>query len=155
MGKNITILALLQLSLAIVSSILISKMSFIGKIGISLMYKQYTVFKTPWKTALIIFGIQVFLILLLALFKRFASNKVSHTISFVFLVIGAIGVYYTYLDFTTTSHKYMKFYFHLGFYLFWFNWILSCIYFFFLKGKKKVTVDTPEDINQPMQPNLE
>lgn len=152
MGKNITILALIQLSLAFVSALLISNMSTLGRIGITLVKREYLIFKTPWKTALAIFAVQLFLILLLTLFKKFASSKVSHIISFVFLIIGIIGAYYTYVDFTTTSHKQMKFYFHLGFYLFWFNWILSCIYFFFLEGKKKSTVDSSNDI---IQPNLE
>lgn len=155
MGKNITILVFIQLSLAIISAVLISNMSTLGRIGISLMYKQYTVFKTPWKTTLIIFGIQVCLVLLLAFFKRFTSSKLSHFVSFIFFVIGIIGAYYTYIDFTTTSHKHMKFYFHFGFYLFWFNWIFSCIFFFFLKGRKNITPSTPQDINQPIQPNLE
>lgn len=130
-------------------------MSTLGRIGISLMKREYLIFKTPWKTALLIFAVQMIVILVLALFKKFASSKASHIVSFVFLIIGLIGAYYTYIDFTTTSHKYMKFYFHLGFYLFWFNWIFSCIYFFCLKGRKKSTSIASDDINQPMQPNLE
>ncbi|MGL4584799.1 MAG: cytochrome d ubiquinol oxidase subunit II [Flavobacterium sp.] len=155
MGKNITILALIQVILAIISSLLIANMSTLGRIGITLVKREYLIFKTPWKTALAIFAVQMIVILVLTIFKKFASNKTSHIVSFVFLVIGLIGAYYTYIDFTTTSHKHMKFYFHLGFYLFWFNWIFSCIYFFCLKGRKKSTSILSDDINQPMQPNLE
>ena len=50
--KNLSILTLIQALLSLVSGILISKMSFIGKIGVSTFYSQYAVFKTWWKTAL-------------------------------------------------------------------------------------------------------
>ena len=46
--KNVTILGLVQALLSLISGILISKMSFIGKIGISTMYREYTIFKTWW-----------------------------------------------------------------------------------------------------------
>ena len=47
--KNLSILTLIQALLSLVSGILISKMSFIGKIGGSTFYSQYAVFKTWWK----------------------------------------------------------------------------------------------------------
>ena len=156
MGKNITILVFIQLSLAIISAVLISKMSFLGRVGISLMYKQYTVFKTPWKTALIIFGIQVALIIILALFKYFSSRPIANMVTVVLLIIGVIGAYYTYIDFTRTSHKHMKFYFHLGGYMFWFNWIFSCLFFFCLKGKRKALPLSTTELDQPdIQPKID
>ena len=61
--KNLSILTLIQALLSLVSGILISKMSFIGKIGVSTFYSQYAVFKTWWKTALILFIVQFVLLL--------------------------------------------------------------------------------------------
>ena len=63
--KNLSILTLIQALLSLVSGILISKMSFIGKIGVSTFYSQYAVFKTWWKTALILFIVQFVLLLFL------------------------------------------------------------------------------------------
>ena len=115
--KNVTILSLVQTLLSLISGVLISKMSFIGKIGISTMYREYTIFKTWWKTALLLLVIQLVLIAVLQLFR----TKVSVSFS----------------DFTTTSHKMMKLSFHLGFYLFWVGWFITCFYYLLFKNKKK------------------
>lgn len=136
MGKNIFILVLLQAILALLMAFLISKMSFIGRMGITFIYKEYLVFKSPWKTALLIFAIQVFLVLILAFFKYFTPVKIANTLAIFTILIGIGAAYYTYLDFTTTSHKYMKNNFHMGVYLFWVAWIFSAVFFLFLKKKK-------------------
>ena len=136
MGKNIFILILIQALLAILMAFLISKMSFIGRMGITFVYKEYLVFKSPWKTALLLFAVQTFLILILAFFKYFTPSKIANTVAIFTILIGLGAAYYTYLDFTTTSHKYMKSNFHMGFYLFWFAWIFSAVYLLFLKKKK-------------------
>ena len=71
--KNLSILTLIQALLSLVSGILISKMSFIGKIGVSTFYSQYAVFKTWWKTALILFIVQFVLLLFLQTFRAKVS----------------------------------------------------------------------------------
>ena len=106
--KNVTILGLVQALLSLISGILISKMSFIGKIGISTMYREYTIFKTWWKTALLLLVIQLVLIAVLQLFKAKVSVSFSRLLAFLLIVLGGIGAYFTYIDFTTTSHKMMK-----------------------------------------------
>lgn len=136
MGKNIFILVLIQAILALLMAFLISKMSFIGRMGITFLYKEYLVFKSPWKTALLIFVVQLFLVVILAFFKYFTPNKIANTFAVFTLLIGLGAAYYTYLDFTTTSHKYMKSYFHFGVYLFWGAWMFSAIFFLFLKKTK-------------------
>ncbi|WP_010254878.1 hypothetical protein [Myroides injenensis] len=138
MAKNITILLLVQLILAFIAAFLFSQMSFIGRIGISLAYREYLVFKTAWKTTLIIFAIQAGLILLMTLIRYATPIFVTRLIAVLALVMGAFGAYLTYIDFTTTSHKHMKLYFHMGGYLFWFSWAITCFFFLFSKKKKKV-----------------
>ena len=80
--KNLSILTLIQALLSLVSGILISKMSFIGKIGVSTFYSQYAVFKTWWKTALILFIVQFVLLLFLQTplihFEVFVILQVYH-----------------------------------------------------------------------------
>lgn len=49
---------------------------------------------------------------------------------------GAYLAYLMYMDFTTTAHRLLKFDFHLGGYLIWVGWGLSCLYFLFIKKKR-------------------
>lgn len=121
-------LILIQALLSVISGVLASKMSLIGKLAVSVTHREYSVFKTWWKTALIIFAIQIILIFILWVFKKI-SNSLGTVVSLLMLVIIGFGVYYTYLDFTETSHKHMKMTFHSGFYLAWLGAALSCIFF--------------------------
>ena len=141
MAKKITVLIFTQLLLSFASAMLFSKMSFVGRVSISLFYKEYTIFKTVWKTALVIFAIQLMLILILVLFKKFSSKWIYIPIILLAIGIGIYGAYYTFQDFTTTSHKHMKIYFHAGGYLFWANWLISCVFIMLIK-KQQTTNDT-------------
>ncbi|MDR2222526.1 MAG: cytochrome d ubiquinol oxidase subunit II [Flavobacteriaceae bacterium] len=147
MGKNFVILILVQAILSLISAFLIAQMSFIGRIGISLFYKQYQIFKNPWKTAALLFMIQLFVLLILWAFKRYSSNKTANIVAILFLVIATIGCIYTYIDFTSTSHKYMKTYFHSGWYIFWGSWILTTISVLFIKRKNIPLKQTNNQLN--------
>lgn len=151
MGKNIFILVLLQALLAVLMSFMISKMSFMGRMGITFLYREYLVLKSPWKTAALIFAIQLFLIVILAFFKYFTPAKIANALALFTILVGLGAAYFTYLDFTTTSHKYMKSNFHMGVYLFWVAWIFSAIFFLFLK-KKKVALTNLETNTANPQP---
>lgn len=136
--KNVTILALFQALSSVVSSVLISKMSFIGRIGISTMYREYLIFKTWWKTALVLFAVQLLLILTLQIVKKI-NLKIQKILAITLIIIGITGTYFTYIDFTTTSHRMMKFSFHSGFYLFWLSWFITCFYFLLQRKPKQIT----------------
>ena len=56
--KNLSILSLVQVVLSLLSAVLISKMSFVGRIGVSTFYSQYAIFKVWWKTAILLFIVQ-------------------------------------------------------------------------------------------------
>lgn len=144
MRKNIVILILVQFILSFISGLLLSKMSFIGKLSINLFYREYLIFKTAWKTALAIFAIQLMLIIILSLFKYLTSNHFSRIIAIIALIIGAVGAYLIFIDFTTTSHRHMKIYFHSGGYLFWINWGITCLFFIFTKKVKIIFADLPD-----------
>ncbi|MBF0596990.1 hypothetical protein [Faecalibacter rhinopitheci] len=135
--KNRIILVLILAFLSLLSGILISKMSFIGKVGITFFYDEYTIFKSWWKTGLLFFVIQMIIFGLLSFF-HFENNSVfkQKIVPIIFIIIGVIGVYYTYYDFTETSHRLMKTSFHMGFYLFWIGWFISCIYYLILTKKE-------------------
>ena len=135
--KNVTILGLVQALLSLISGVLISKMSFIGKIGISTMYREYTIFKTWWKMALLLLVIQLVLIVVLQLFRTKVSVSFSRLLAFLLIVLVGICGFFTYIDFTSTCIIMMKLSFHLGFYLFWVGWFITCFYYLLFKKKKK------------------
>ena len=151
--KKVFTLILVQAILSLISGILFSKMSFIGRIGISVAYKEYTILKTWWKAALLVFVIQLSLILFLWLSKRFATYKTFALINLVCIIIGLIGLLYTYYDFTSTSHKYMNNQFHWGGYLVWIGWFISCLYFFFLRVKPKAIPIAEQNSSTDIGPN--
>lgn len=126
--RHIKTLISLQLLLSLVCGVLVSEMSFIGRIGINLFHKNYKLFKYWWKTAILFF----ILFLLLDLFQFLIKRKSprANLYIFVLLIIGLLGLFASFQDFTTNfSHKLLKEKAHLGFYLFWLTWMGSNIYF--------------------------
>ncbi len=148
--KKILNIILFQAVISLISGILLSKMSFIGKIGISVAYKEYTLLKTWWKAALVVFVIQLLIIGILYITKRYYAYKNFVIVSLIVFIVGLLGLFYTYIDFTTTSHKYMNSKFHSGGYVFWGGWFITCFYFFFVNVKPKPSV-IKEDLNDEVQ----
>lgn len=146
--KKILNLILLQGIISLISGILLSKMSLVGKIGITVVYTEYSLLKTWWKGALVVFLIQLILIAILYVAKRFAHYKNFVIINLVFIILGLIGVFFTYIDFTTTSHQYMNSKFHTGGYLVWLGWFINCLYFFIFSVKSKQIQKATTDLNQ-------
>ncbi|MFC3197779.1 hypothetical protein ACFOET_09155 [Parapedobacter deserti] len=118
-----------QALLSTISGVLMSQMSFVGKVGISLIYREYGLFRLWWKTALLLFALQLALIFILWLVRRISGRRLSVAIILFFLLVALTGAYFTYIDFTTTSHRLMKANFHVGGYLTWVAWLLTCFYF--------------------------
>lgn len=141
--KNTSILLLCQAVLSVVCGVLMSQMSFVGRMGINLMHREYLIFKIWWKTALVFFAIQFVLVLLLASVRAFSGSKFAKTIAAIFLLLGFFGAYLTYVDFTTTSHRYMRAKFHSGGYLFWVGWSVSCLYYLVSTKKKLPLSELP------------
>lgn len=137
MKKKITILVGAQALFTILQVYLISRISLIGKVGISLFYKEYRIFRSPWKTYILFFGIQLTIILLLYFLKNRYSGKITNMAAAVLLAIALFGLLYTYNDFLHTySHRLLKERFHLGFYLFWTGWISTCVFFLTQRDQK-------------------
>jgi hypothetical protein len=127
---------LLQAALSLVSGFLISKMSWIGRIGVTWFMPQYKVFKSWWQTAIILFMVQVIVLVIQWQVKRKASARTTFFTVLAFILIGIAGLYLTYNDFQSTfTHKLMKEKFHLGFYLFWLTWVIGSLYILTLKKK--------------------
>lgn len=131
------ILLLLQVIVSLISGILLSKMSIIGRIGVSTVYTEYGFLKHWYKGFAAVLVAQIILIAILWLVKRFTTYKNFSIVNLVFIILGLLGLLYTYYDFTSTSHKYMNDQFHWGGYLFWIGWFITCFYFFFARVKPK------------------
>lgn len=128
--KNKIIHLLILAFSSLLSGILISKMSLIGKIGITIIYNEYTILKLWWQTAILMFVIQLVIFIVLSFWTSKATKKVKQLLlPILFFVIGILGLMYTYYDFTETSHRMMKTSFHSGFYLFWATWFANCLFF--------------------------
>jgi Mn2+/Fe2+ NRAMP family transporter len=144
-AKSLPYLVLFQALLMAVAGYLISRMSFIGRIGINLFYKEYAVFKSAPKTAVLLFLIQGVLMLVQWLVHRRYDRKIANIVSVVLLVVALIGLFATYQDFQhTLSHRLLKERFHLGFYLFWIGWIGTCLYFMYGVRHTQPPFEMPE-----------
>lgn len=129
-------LFLLQAILSVCSGFLISKMSWIGRIGVTWFMPQYIIFKSWWETAIVLFMVQAIVLFIQWLIKKKASPKAASFTILVFILIGIAGLYFTYNDFQSTfTHKLMKEKFHLGFYLFWLTWVIGSLYILTVKKK--------------------
>ena len=140
------ILILIQAIISLISGILLSKMSVIGKIGVSTVYTEYVFLKHWYKGFAAVFIIQLLLIAILWIVKRITTYKNFSIVNLALIILGLLGLFYTYYDFTSTSHKYMNSQFHTGGYLFWAGWFVTCLYFFFARVKPKPALIVKDEI---------
>lgn len=70
-----TILVLLQVIVSLLAGIFLSKMSLIGRIGVSTLYTEYSFLKFWYKGFAYILIVQLLLIAILWVVKRFTTYK--------------------------------------------------------------------------------
>ena len=137
MAKKISILVLCLAALAALSGYLMSKASFIGRIGMTFIYKEYGFLKTWWKGALFVFIVWMILLVIQIIVDKKLSRQTATIIHFIFILLALAGLYFTYSDFQhTTSHRWLKEKFHIGGYLFWLGWIIMCVFCMVQKQNK-------------------
>ena len=128
---------------------LISKISWIGKIGIATVHKEYRLLRSDWKTFLLLFSLQIVLIASLTVVRAKCPRRIATLVTAMLLTLGVVGLFFTFQDFIYTyTHRLLKERFHLGFYLFWIGWIGTCIFFLAIKDKKD-PAPFPLDPNTP------
>lgn len=143
-------LVLFLLVLSIVSGVLMSQMSLVGQLGVSTFYTEYAFLKDWYLGASVIFFSLILLSLILWLCKRFMVGKNFVILNLILVVLGLIGFFYTYYDFTSTAHKYLNSKFHTGAYLFWAGWLFVNLFFFFVRVKPKPVPVVKQEI--PVEP---
>ena len=143
MKKNILFLLFMAM-LSAVSGLLMSKMSFIGRVGINLMHKEYKFLKVWWQGALAVFAALLLLFIVHAIVQKVFPIMLARFIHFVLLLAAIGGLYLTYSDFEDDfSHHLLRNNFHLGAYLFWGAWMLMCIFFMTKKAPVEIA-DRPD-----------
>ena len=127
-AKRISLLVLFLAALATLSGYLMSKASFIGRLGMTFVYKEYHFLKTWWKGALAVFAVWVIFLIIQTIIENKLSKQKAILVHVIFILLALVGLYFTYSDFqNTTSHRWLKEKFHIGAYLFWMGWILISV----------------------------
>jgi hypothetical protein len=127
--KKFLILVLALILLACLSGYLMSQPSLVGKIGISLFYKQYAFLQKWWQGAISVFGTWMVLLIIQFTVQRKLSRRDAMILQSALIVLALVGFYFTYRDFRdTTTHRWLKDRFHIGAYLFWVGWILISLF---------------------------
>lgn len=141
-SKRISLLVFFLAALAALSGYLMSRASFIGRLGMTFVYKEYRFLKTWWKGALVVFTVWMIFLIIQAIVERKLSRKKAIVVHIICILLALLGFYLTYSDFqNTTSHRWLKDRFHIGAYLFWVGWIIISM-FFMLQKRKQLPVET-------------
>ena len=136
-AKRISILVVFLAALAALSGYLMSKASFIGRLGMTYFYKEYRFLKTWWKGALAVFVVWMIVLIVQTIVEKKLKKRTASLIHIVFILLALLGLYFTYSDFqNTTSHRWLKEKFHIGAYLFWLGWIIISVFCMFQKRKE-------------------
>jgi len=139
MKKRIPVFLLL-IFISVVCGYLFHKISWVGRLGINLAYKEYTIFKSWGQSSLAVFGVYVVLFMIHYFISKDKGRTRVAFINIVSMLIAIAGLYYTYNDFRTDfSHRVAGERFHLGFYLFWAGWIIINLHFIMYKPAAKVS----------------
>ncbi|HVG42609.1 MAG TPA: hypothetical protein VM888_13435 [Chitinophagaceae bacterium] len=135
--KKTTGLVFFLAALSLLSGVLLSKATLIGRVGINLFYQEYKFLKVWWQGAFVIFTALMLLLLVHLIVQKLLDYKTAKFTYILALAVALVGMYLTYKDFRESlSHRLLGERFHIGAYLFWLGWI--CINMFFLVLQKQV-----------------
>lgn len=122
-----------------VSGYLMSNMSWVGRLGINLMHKEYKFLKTWWQGGAVVYVVLLLLFGIQLLIQKGLPNVLSKIVHVLLFGAAVYGFYFTYSDFSDDwTHKLLREVFHVGAYMFWFGWMLISI--FFLSERRKPTM---------------
>jgi hypothetical protein len=145
--KRLGPFVLLLAGLSVLSGYLMSKASFVGRLGMTFVYKEYRFLKTWWKGAVAVFIVWMILLAAQEIIQKKLPSRNALIIHAALIILALVGLYFTYSDFQhTTTHRWLKERFHIGAYLFWIGWIMICIFYIVQKRKPEV-VEPPVELN--------
>ena len=115
--------------LSVVAGWLVSKINFIGRLGIGLLHHEFSFMRHWYKTAALFFGIWLLLFALQLLAKRRMPPATGRTTLVICIIAAIAGLLATWNNFRTDfTHRIIGEPFHMGFYLFWIGWLLISFY---------------------------
>lgn len=145
MKRNFSLIVFLAL-LSCVSGYMMSKGSWIGKIGMGIFYKQYLFLKIWWQGAIAVFTLLLLLFIMHFALQRVLSAAAGRISNIIALLVAIGGLYINYSQFRTDfSYRLMGERFHIGFYLFWLGWIFICLSFLFRK-KMPIEIERKDEV---------
>lgn len=126
----------LLLILSLISGVLLSKASLVGRTGINLFYKEYKFLRLWWQGSLVVFITLMLVYGIHTLLAKNVNRGVAHKAHLISVVVALAGLFFTYQDFRNTlTHRLLGERFHLGAYLFWLGWIIIAVYFLVVNRK--------------------
>lgn len=144
--KRVAPLIAFLAALSLLAGYLFSKMSWIGRVGINLIHKDYKFLKVWWQGAIVVFGVLMVLLLVQWLVQQKTRIGTARIVQLIALLLAIGGLYYTYQDFRHDyTHRWLKERFHLGGYLFWIGWISISLFFLFSKNRKQTGMAIPQE----------
>jgi hypothetical protein len=115
--------------LSALSGWLLSRMSWIGRVGVNLFHQEYKFLKVWYQAAGVVLAVWLVLFFLQLLARRRAQGGTGRAVQIISILIAVGGLWMTYTDFRTDfTHNILKERFHLGAYLFWIGWISISLY---------------------------
>src|SRR5271154_7078664 len=96
----------LLVGLAAISGFLLSKASWIGRVGMTFFYKEYNLLKIWWQGAMAVFILLLLLFLIHDQLQRKLSAIAARLVHALLLLVAVTCLYFTYDDFTHNfSHR--------------------------------------------------
>ncbi len=134
--------------LSAVSGFLMSNMSWIGRIGINMMHKEYKFLKVWWQGATAVYVALLILFVIQYLLQKNLHHVVSKIVHVLLLGVAGAGLYFTFNDFSSDfTHRLLRDVFHVGAYLFWVGWMLISL-FFITERRNAINSNSKEPITQ-------
>ncbi|MEO6833216.1 MAG: hypothetical protein ABI378_11860 [Chitinophagaceae bacterium] len=142
MKRHLPFLAFI-LALSFFSGWLMSRMSWIGRVGVNLIHQEYKFLKVWYEAGAVVFIALLFLFFLQYFFRRRSLPIVGFSIQVIALLLAGLGFWLSMVDFKSDiSHRLLKQNFHVGVYLFWFGWACISVYIMAkVKRKMQASID--------------
>ena len=139
--KRTILFILLLISLSAVSGYLMSKASWVGRVGMTFFYKEYNLLKIWWQGAIAVFIVAMLLYSVHIILQKKLSFTGAKFVHIILLVAAVTGLYFTYIDFSENfPHRILGRRFHYGFYIIWVEWMLICLFFILTKKRSKIVI---------------
>lgn len=147
MGRRFRFIAFLA-ALSAVSGYLMSQMSWLGRVGINLVHREYQFLKVWWQGGLAVFLFLLVLFFLHVVIQRSLPRLAASLMHIMLMGCAAAMFYFTYRDFGDEfTHHLLRQRFHIGAYLPSFGWFLTGL-FFLTERVKPVQTKSPDNTGQ-------